>query len=102
MSISSPSNSSITSSDSSSLSSSLVLTPKQNINRKRHKHPSMKRPIALNRALIQKQSPIVLDTDSGDSGSDRRDSEVGLIKNISGRISPKSYLSMPSVKSFPR
>lgn len=57
-------------------------------------------PAALNRTLIQKQSAINLDTDSGDSGSDRKDS--GLVKNISGRISPKSYLSMPSVKSFPR
>lgn len=68
--------------------------------RKKYRHIE-KRPMAINKALIQKQSTVNVDMDSS---SDKQSSDVTLVKDAEsrGRISPKSYLSMPSVKSFPR
>lgn len=62
-----------------------------------------KRPSAINKSLLLLEKSVVLTADSV-SDSDKHGSETTLAKDSEsrGKISPKSYLSMPSVKSFPK
>lgn len=67
------------------------------------KRTSTPRPkAALNKTLLL-QGPKIKDG-GFDSDSDQRDSPDTIVigKHDPGIVSPKSYLSMPSVKSFPR
>lgn len=74
---------------------------------KKHKTPPKKPPrprAALNKTVplntIRQLPPEVFDSDSSTS---RKDESPDFGQNTDpGVMSPKSYLSMPSVKSFPR
>ncbi|XP_074038328.1 uncharacterized protein isoform X2 [Leptinotarsa decemlineata] len=90
----------------SSSSSSLDISPLMNI-KKHHrsppKKPSRTRP-ALNKTdpmNFRRMPPEVFDSDG--SSSRKESPDAMLVGNYDpGVVSPKSYLSMPSVKSFPR
>ncbi|KAF5304567.1 hypothetical protein FQA39_LY09618 [Lamprigera yunnana] len=100
------------SSSSSSFSTTSVdLSPIMIVNTKDQRSPLRKlnppRPkAALNKTAPVKQprkSNLVFESDSSCENSRRNSNDAVLIKNIDpGIMSPKSYLSMPSVKSFPR
>ncbi|XP_050299309.1 uncharacterized protein LOC126738160 isoform X2 [Anthonomus grandis grandis] len=91
----------------SSSSSSLDISPLMNLNKK-HKTPRKKpsRPraalnktVPLNTTIRQLPSEIF----DSDSSTSRKDESPEIQENLDpGVMSPKSFLSMPSVKSFPR
>ncbi|XP_066146988.1 uncharacterized protein [Euwallacea fornicatus] len=87
-----------------SSSSSLDISPLMSLGKKRKSTPKKK--LSRPRAAINKTVPVrhlppeVLDSDSGSS---RKDESPDYGDNFDpGVMSPKSFLSMPSVKSFPR
>ncbi|XP_076252791.1 uncharacterized protein LOC143191505 isoform X1 [Rhynchophorus ferrugineus] len=90
----------------SSSSSSLDISPLMSLSKKRKTPKKVCRPrAAMNKtvplnAAIRRLPPEVFDSDSSTS---RKDESPDFTHNLDpGVISPKSYLSMPSVKSFPR
>ncbi|XP_060531947.1 uncharacterized protein LOC132705394 [Cylas formicarius] len=94
------------SSFSSSSSSSLDISPLMTLGKK-HRVPPKKPPrpkaalnktVPLNVTAVRKLPPEVFDSDSGSSRKDSPDTAFTEYDVLS----PKSYLSMPSVKSFPR
>lgn len=57
---------------------------------------------AINKTVpVKRLPPEVFDSDSSNSRKDSPDGAYGANFDP-GVVSPKSYLSMPSVKSFPR
>lgn len=80
--------------------------------KKRQQTPPRRTTVARPKAALNKTTPLqherstslVLESDSSSSGKPKKDSsDTILIKNYDpGVVSPKSYLSMPSVKAFPR
>ncbi|XP_030766460.1 uncharacterized protein LOC115890385 [Sitophilus oryzae] len=90
----------------SSSSSSLDISPLMSLSKKRKTPRKPTRPrAALNKTVplnmsMRKFPPEVFDSDSGTS---RKDESPDFEENMDpGVMSPKSYLSMPSVRSFPR
>lgn len=78
---------------------------------KRQPSPPKRQSIARPKAALNKTAPMVqehkittaLDSDSSSDKTEKNSIDTILIKTYDpGIMSPKSYLSMPSVKSFPR
>ncbi|KAG5866724.1 hypothetical protein JTB14_000537 [Gonioctena quinquepunctata] len=94
--------SSISSTSSSSVS--LDISPLMHV-KKHHRTPPKKPPrprAALNKTAPMNMRRMPLEVFDSDGSSSRKESPVFIENYDPGVMSPKSYLSMPSVKSFPR
>ncbi|KAK4887701.1 hypothetical protein RN001_003972 [Aquatica leii] len=98
-------------SSSSFSASSLDISPLMGLNKKDQRSPPRKLIFPRPKAALNKTAPVkpprrnslVFDSDSSCENSRRNSNDTVLIKNYDpGVVSPMSYLSMPSVKSFPR
>ncbi|KAF5305934.1 hypothetical protein FQR65_LT07545 [Abscondita terminalis] len=100
-----------TSSSSSFSASSLDISPLMSLNKRKQRSPPRKLNFPRPKAALNKTAPVkpprrnslVFDSDSSCENSRRNSNDTIVIKNYDpGIVSPMSYLSMPSVKAFPR